>query len=79
MLFGLINDAHAALKYFADDLVMKIILYAEQCHPCMVEKSAALSSPAKADTRAGAKNNNFATLREIWHCIVSLITIIVKP
>jgi DNA-binding protein HU-beta len=45
VLLALIDDAHAALKNFADDFVVKFVLYGEQRHPPMVENWLAKSSP----------------------------------
>jgi len=39
-LFGLINHAHAALKYFANDLVVKLVLDREKSHEADVDRKA---------------------------------------
>ena len=46
MLFAFIDDAHAALKNFAGDLVAKFILDCEKWHMWMVENCPLKSSPA---------------------------------
>ncbi len=46
VLLGFIDDAHAALKNFADDFVAKFALDCEQRHRRMVENWPLKSSPA---------------------------------
>ena len=55
VLLGLIHDAHAALKNFADDFVAKIALDGEQRHAAMVEKAAEV----KPRCRMPEKNGEF--------------------
>jgi hypothetical protein len=57
VLFGFIDDAHAALKNLADDFIPKVVIYAEQGHPRMVENIPALSSPAKGPKSAHKKTD----------------------
>jgi len=38
MLFGFVDDPHAALENFADDVVVKLVLNGEECHRLMVVK-----------------------------------------
>jgi hypothetical protein len=47
VLLGLIDDAHAALKDFAGDFVVKFVLDCEQRHARMLENWAVKSSPAR--------------------------------
>ena len=51
VLLGLENDAHAAFKNLADDLVTKVALDGEKCHAGMVGNCAAKSSPAPGRER----------------------------
>jgi hypothetical protein len=53
VLLGLIDDAHAALKDFAGDFVVKFVLDCEQRHARMLENWPVKSSP----TRRHPKNN----------------------
>ena len=46
VLLAFIDDAHAALKNFADDLVAKFVLDGEQRHARMVGNRPLMSSPA---------------------------------
>ena len=45
MLLGFVHDAHAALKYLADDLVAEFVLDGKQRHERMVGNCRPMSSP----------------------------------